>query len=193
MSPSRCGSRWPVVIGSLRSSGSADRADRTGSAEPAGRSCDRARRCSLVAELARWLAVAEFSCGLASGLVDRDGDDGGAVGAQSRSRCRPSRRCRSACRSPRCRPRARAASSMRLITSLRLSVRFLVMPWSSPPNIDLKPAPIWEKALRERTVRPNTSPHTRWISQPGMSFVVTTSMFALSRVPQRTSDVAWSI
>ena len=32
-----------------------------------------------------------------------------------------------------------------LIALLRLSVRFLVMPCSSPPNIDLNPAPIWAK------------------------------------------------
>jgi hypothetical protein len=49
------------------------------------------------------------------------------------------------------------------------------MPCSSPPNIDLNPAPNWEKAFRDRTVSPKTSPHTRWISQPGRSLVVTTS------------------
>ena len=31
-------------------------------------------------------------------------------------------------------------------------------PFSSPPMIDFRPAPNWEKAFRERTVRPNTSP-----------------------------------
>ena len=67
------------------------------------------------------------------------------------------------------------------MASLRLSLRFFVMPCSSPPNIDLNPAPICEKALRDRTVRPNTSPQTRWISQPGISFVVTTSMPSSSR------------
>src|SRR3984893_4441415 len=55
------------------------------------------------------------------------------------------------------------------------------MPCNSPPNIDLKPVPIWENALRDRTVRPNTSPHTRWISQPGRSLVVTISTGGLSR------------
>jgi hypothetical protein len=34
--------------------------------------------------------------------------------------------------------------------------------------------------LRERTVTPNTSPHTRWTSHPGMSFIVTQSMSVLS-------------
>ena len=57
---------------------------------------------------------------------------------------------------------------------------FLVMPWSSPPTIDLKLAPIWEPILRERTVTPNTSPQTRCTSQPGMSFIVTQSMTFLS-------------
>src|ERR1700694_1742820 len=64
----------------------------------------------------------------------------------------------------------------RPMASLRLSARFLVMPWSSPPNMLLKPAPIWAKAFRDRTVSPNTSPQVRWMSQPGMSLVVTTSM-----------------
>ena len=57
-------------------------------------------------------------------------------------------------------PRLRASSIIRPITSLRLLTRLEVMPLSSPPTNDLKPAPICEKALRERTVSPNTSPHT---------------------------------
>src|ERR1700738_3222367 len=73
-----------------------------------------------------------------------------------------------------------ASAINRFIASLRLSARFFVMPCNSPPNIDLKPAPIWENALRDRTVRPNTSPHTRWISQPGRSLVVTISTGSLS-------------
>src|ERR1700756_3475634 len=77
-------------------------------------------------------------------------------------------------------PRLWASAINRFIASLRLSARFLVMPCNSPPNIDLKPAPIWENALRDRTVRPNTSPHTRWISQPGRSLVVTISTVSLS-------------
>ena len=34
------------------------------------------------------------------------------------------------------------------------------MPFSSPPARDLKAAPNWEPTLRERTVRPKTSPST---------------------------------
>ena len=75
-------------------------------------------------------------------------------------------------------PRSFAESNNRLIASFRLSASCLVMPASSPPNIDLNPAPICENAFRDRTVRPNTSPQTRWICQPGISLVVTTSMLS---------------
>jgi hypothetical protein len=54
------------------------------------------------------------------------------------------------------------------------------------PNIDLNPAPNWEKAFRDRTVSPKTSPQTRWISQPGRSSVVTTST-GLGGLTQRFS------
>src|SRR4051812_6932877 len=50
------------------------------------------------------------------------------------------------------------------------------MPLSSPPTSDLKEAPIWEPTLRERTVRPKTSPNTSSMSQPGRSFIVEMSM-----------------
>ena len=50
------------------------------------------------------------------------------------------------------------------ITCSRLSTSAFVIPFSSPPRIDLKPAPICEPRLRERTVSPNTSPSTSWIS-----------------------------
>ena len=56
--------------------------------------------------------------------------------------------------------RASASSIIRLTTSSRLSCRFLVIPLSSPPASDLKAAPNWEPMLRERTVRPKTSPST---------------------------------
>ena len=34
------------------------------------------------------------------------------------------------------------------------------MPTSSPPTMDLKPAPSWENAFRDRTVSPKHSPIT---------------------------------
>src|SRR3954468_1093221 len=85
-------------------------------------------------------------------------------------------------------PRVRASSIIRPMTSLRLLIRLVVMPLSSPPTSDLKPAPICENALRERTVRPKTSPQTCRISQPGMSFVVTTSIGTLLH-RARSSDL----
>ena len=59
------------------------------------------------------------------------------------------------------------------------------MPFSSPPASDLKEAPIWEPMLRERTVRPKTSPRTSSISYPGRSFIVEMIMGAsLTRRPE---------
>jgi 8-oxo-dGTP pyrophosphatase MutT (NUDIX family) len=55
-------------------------------------------------------------------------------------------------------PFSSAASTMRWVTSARLSASALVMPLSSPPSIDFRPAPNCEPMLRERTVSPNTSP-----------------------------------
>jgi hypothetical protein len=57
-------------------------------------------------------------------------------------------------------PFASASSTMRSITCSRLSISAVVIPLSSPPTIDLSPAPICEPRLRERTVRPITSPNT---------------------------------
>src|SRR5437764_12189582 len=68
-----------------------------------------------------------------------------------------------------------ASSDMRCMTCSRLSTSAVVMPFSSPPRIDLKLAPICEPMLRERTVRPITSPSTSTISWPASSFVVETS------------------
>jgi len=61
---------------------------------------------------------------------------------------------------------------MRSVTCWRLSISAFVMPFSSPPRIDLRPAPSCEPMLRERTVRPKTSPNTSSIWYPGMSFMV---------------------
>src|SRR5437764_3316138 len=69
-----------------------------------------------------------------------------------------------------------ASSTIRSITCWRLSARAFVIPFSSPPSMDLNPAPICENALRERTVSPNTSPYTSSISCPGSSFVVAISI-----------------
>ena len=57
-------------------------------------------------------------------------------------------------------PFAFASSIIRSITCSRLSVSAFVIPFSSPPTIDLRPAPICEPMLRERTVSPITSPNT---------------------------------
>jgi len=57
-----------------------------------------------------------------------------------------------------------ASVTMRSITCWRLSCSAFVIPLSSPPTIDLSPAPNWENMLRERTVRPRTSPKTSSIS-----------------------------
>jgi hypothetical protein len=57
-------------------------------------------------------------------------------------------------------PFASASSTIRSMTCCRLSVSAFVMPFSSPPRIDLSPAPSWEPMLRERTVSPITSPKT---------------------------------
>ena len=65
-----------------------------------------------------------------------------------------------------------ASSTMRSITCRRLSTSAFVIPFSSPPTIDLSPAPICEPTLRERTVRPNTSPSVSVISYPGRSLAV---------------------
>jgi hypothetical protein len=42
----------------------------------------------------------------------------------------------------------------------RVRALAFVIPFSSPPTIDFRPAPIWEPMLRERTVNPITSPNT---------------------------------
>ena len=55
-------------------------------------------------------------------------------------------------------PFASASATIRSITSWRLATSAFVMPFSSPPSIDLRLAPICEPTLRERTVRPITSP-----------------------------------
>ena len=57
-------------------------------------------------------------------------------------------------------PFASASSTIRSITCWRLSISAFVIPLSSPPTIDLSPAPICEPMLRERTVSPITSPNT---------------------------------
>ncbi len=57
-------------------------------------------------------------------------------------------------------PFASASCCIRSITSCRLSTSAFVMPFSSPPKIDFRPAPNCEPMLRERTVRPITSPKT---------------------------------
>src|SRR5438067_13821870 len=86
-------------------------------------------------------------------------------------------------------PFVSASSIMRCITCSRLSIRAFVMPFSSPPRIDLKLAPVCEPMLRDRTVRPITSPSTSTISWPGSSLVVLTNTshhllrFALQNLP----------
>src|ERR687883_537831 len=84
-------------------------------------------------------------------------------------------------------PFASASSTIRCITSFRLSTSAFVIPFSSPPRIDLKLAPSCDPMLRERTVRPITSPSTSTISTPGSSFVVDTNItsprFSLQDVP----------
>ena len=57
-----------------------------------------------------------------------------------------------------------ASSTIRWITCSRLSASAFVIPLSSPPRIDFSPAPSCEPMLRERTVRPNTSPNVSVIS-----------------------------
>jgi hypothetical protein len=57
-------------------------------------------------------------------------------------------------------PCASASSIIRCLTCSRLSIRAFVIPFSSPPTSDLRPAPICEPTLRDRTVRPITSPYT---------------------------------
>ena len=57
-------------------------------------------------------------------------------------------------------PSDSASSIIRSLTCCRLSINAFVIPLSSPPRIDLSPAPICEPTLRERTVSPITSPKT---------------------------------
>src|SRR5262249_23629310 len=64
-------------------------------------------------------------------------------------------------------PFADASSTIRSITCWRLSTSAFVIPFSSPPRIDLKPAPSWDPMLRDRTVRPKTSPSVSVTSYPG--------------------------
>ena len=61
-------------------------------------------------------------------------------------------------------PIASASATSRSIACSRPCASILVIPASSPPTSDFREAPIWEPMLRERTVRPNTSPTTSWIS-----------------------------
>src|SRR5215469_8839321 len=77
-------------------------------------------------------------------------------------------------------PLAWAASASRSCASVRLSVSILVIPRSSPPTIDLNPAPSCEPMWRDRTVMPNTSPRTSVTSYPGRSFMVERIMVFLS-------------
>jgi len=53
-----------------------------------------------------------------------------------------------------------ASSTIRCLTCSRLSISAFVIPFSSPPRIDLNPAPSWEPMFRDRTVSPITSPKT---------------------------------
>src|SRR5215470_9558849 len=69
-------------------------------------------------------------------------------------------------------PLACAASASRSCASDRVWASILVIPRSSPPTSDLKPAPICAPRWRDRTVRPNTSPRTSVTSYPGRSFMV---------------------
>src|SRR5438445_4645060 len=73
-------------------------------------------------------------------------------------------------------PFACASSIIRSITCWRLSISAFVIPFSSPPRIDLKPAPSWDPMFLDRTVRPITSPSTSVTSCPARSFVVETSI-----------------
>jgi hypothetical protein len=61
-------------------------------------------------------------------------------------------------------PRASASSTKRSWACRRPSASIFVMPLSSPPTSDFNAAPIWEPTLRDRTVRPKTSPRTSSIS-----------------------------
>jgi hypothetical protein len=61
-------------------------------------------------------------------------------------------------------PFASASSTIRSVTCARLSTSAFVIPFSSPPRIDFRPAPSCEPMFRERTVSPNTSPNTSSIS-----------------------------
>src|SRR5215467_10230195 len=83
-------------------------------------------------------------------------------------------------------PCASASSIIRCRTCSRLSISAFVIPFSSPPTSDLKPAPICEPRLRERTVRPNTSPSVSVISHPVRSFAVVISIVSpfLHQLPQ---------
>src|SRR5579862_9393299 len=72
-------------------------------------------------------------------------------------------------------PLACASSTIRCMTSSRLATRFLVIPLSSPPTRDLRPAPSCEPTFLARTVSPNTSPSTSVTRYPGTSFIVLTS------------------
>src|SRR5450759_2053713 len=69
-------------------------------------------------------------------------------------------------------PLASASSTRRAMASSRLWISCLVIPFSSPPRIDLSPAPICAPTLRARTVSPKTSPMTSVTSWPGTSFMV---------------------
>src|SRR5438128_1089334 len=55
------------------------------------------------------------------------------------------------------------------------------MPLSSPPRIDLKPAPSCDPMFLDRTVSPITSPSTSVTSCPARSFVVETSILCSFR------------
>src|SRR5882757_6878241 len=86
-------------------------------------------------------------------------------------------------------PRARACSMRRSIAWLRVWTRVLVSPFSSPPTIDFRPAPIWLPRCRDRTVSPKTSPITRSTRNPGASLVVTTRMSAPCCWPPPNSSI----
>src|SRR5690242_7008667 len=82
-------------------------------------------------------------------------------------------------------PLAWAASISRSWASDLLWASVLVIPRSSPPTSDLKPAPSWEPTFRDRTVMPNTSPRTSVTSYPGRSFMVERIITFLPRRPSR--------
>src|SRR5262244_3518293 len=82
-------------------------------------------------------------------------------------------------------PLAWAASISLSCASVRLSESILVIPRSSPPTSDLKPAPICEPTWRDRTVMPNTSPSTSVTSYPGRSFIVERIIAVPFRRPSR--------